>query len=114
MRNNRILFIVILVLLTNTTTCFAASGSTDFIVDQLYTQWSSDIVHIVPVGPHTIVNPQNCPANGQYALDSASPGHKERVSLILAALLNNRAASVIVEGCSSDQRPKVISVTLKR
>lgn len=101
-------------ILVSSPNCYAASGSADFIVDQLYTQWSSDIVHIVPVGPHTIVNPQNCSANGQYALDSASPGHKERVSLIMAALLNNRVASVIVEGCSSDQRPKVISVLIKR
>jgi hypothetical protein len=93
---------------------FAATASADFVINHIYNQWSSDIIHIVPVGPHTIVNPSGCAQNGQYAFDSASPGHKERISLALGAMLNSRTVQVIVEGCSSDQRPKVVSITVKR
>ena len=86
------------------TPAFAASGTPDFVIDNIYNQWSSDMVHVVPVGPHTMVNPQNCSASGQYGLDSQTPGHKERVSFVLAALLNNRVVAFVIEGCTSDQR----------
>jgi hypothetical protein len=92
----------------------AAVTSASFEINDAYTQWSSDELHIVPVAPHTMSNPSSCGNVDAYALDPSLTGHKERVSLAMGALLNGKTVQVVVDGCTSDDRPKVLTLIVYR
>lgn len=85
-----------------------------FIIEQMNTAWSSGVVHLKPLAPHTFKNPGGCAFTDYYALDPNVTGHKERLSLMMSAFLNNKTAKVTVEGCASSSRPQIISVEINR
>jgi hypothetical protein len=81
-----------------------ATESAAFIPDKLQTTYYSQKVLIIFPSGHSVTNPGGCTHTTAYALDPTSfgdDGHKERVSLALAALLNGKQIVVDVAGCST-------------
>jgi hypothetical protein len=84
------------------------------MVDQVFTDPSSGNVVIVPAQAPAGAASGSCTITNQYTMNPTVAGHDQRVSIVMAALINGKQINVQTDGCAPDGRPNVVSVAVNR
>jgi hypothetical protein len=73
--------------------------------------WTIDRMLVFHSAP--MKNPDNCSliTNG-YIIDENASGHKTFYAMLLGALLNRRETALVISGCF-ENRPRIISVSIR-
>ncbi len=74
--------------------------------------WVLDRMLVFPNTP-ALTNPDFCPitTNG-YIIKETDPDRKTSYAMLLSAVLNQREASMVIDGCF-EGRPRIISVAIR-
>ncbi len=74
--------------------------------------WVVDRMLVFPNTP-ALTNPDGCPitTNG-YIIKETDPDRKTSYAMLLSAVLNQREASMVIDGCF-EGRPRIISVAIR-
>ena len=75
------------------------------------TGWGVDDVRVQLTG--AVINPANCSIPDGYMTDETDSGNHAHQSALLAAYASGKDVSVVIDGCNSVGRPKIVGVGLR-
>ncbi|EGY02710.1 hypothetical protein AZA_14837 [Nitrospirillum viridazoti Y2] len=72
--------------------------------------WIVDTVGVTLNKP--LINPGKCPNTWWYKTDLSIPDNQNQKAMLVSARLSNVSVSLVIDGCTTENFPRIISVLL--
>lgn len=79
-------------------------------ITKIFSEWGANEILVDVNTP--FVNPASCPATDAYETDSTDLNSTLNQSMLLSAYMMHSQVSLAIQGCSSNNRPHIIGVSM--
>jgi hypothetical protein len=83
-----------------------------FSIAEINSGWWDDVFRVVLDAP--VQNSHGCAAADSYMVEKDDPGRRAHQAMLISSFMAGKKIYVIIQGCHSHGRPKIIGVHVQR